>query len=116
MVIIGGYVLLSVQTITTEDSRVTTDRPLYRGKKSHRSDQTAGGRIFRVQGIIKDDENYMHRIGELRVRADNVPRVLDLEDGIIVENAKFGTLSFEWTVENGLDYFTYSAEFHETLE
>ena len=51
---------------------------------------------------------------ELRRRADDVARSLDLEDGSAVIKAKLGTIEITWTVDRGLTKPSYHATFYET--
>ena len=48
------------------------------------------GRIITLTGQIRDVD-YVLRLEELRVRADDVARALDLEDGSAAINAKLGS-------------------------
>ena len=80
----------------------------------HRGDQTAGGRIITVLGEIRDDPDYPLRLEEMRVRADDTARSLDLMDGSEEINAKLGTVEATWTVERGIDCVSYHATFYET--
>jgi hypothetical protein len=114
MVTFGGYPLAHVLDIQIQETRVLNDRLIPSATVGHRSDQAAGGRIFSVQGEIRDDPDYMLRLEELRIRADNVARDLDLQDDSDVINAKLGTVEVTWTAENGLDWPSYVATFYET--
>jgi hypothetical protein len=115
MVTFGGYALQHVSAIQTVGSRIIHDR-LVPSSKSFgcRSDETAGGRVITVSGQIRDDPDYVLRLEELRVRADDTARSLDLEDGSTAINAKLGTVDAVWTVEDGVDRPAYSATFYET--
>jgi hypothetical protein len=115
MVTFGGYRLQHVSAIQTVGSRIIHDR-LVPSSKSFgcRSDETAGGRVITVSGQIRDDPDYVLRLEELRVRADDTARSLDLEDGSTAINAKLGTVDAVWTVEDGVDRPAYSATFYET--
>ena len=114
MVTFGGYRLLHALQATVQDSRVIHDRLIPLASVGHRSDETAGGRIITVSGEIRDDPDYVLRLEEIRARADDTARALDLEDGSAVINAKLGTVVASWTVEDGLEQPAYSAAFHET--
>jgi hypothetical protein len=115
MVTFGGYPLRHVGSIGTQESRVIHDRLIPSAKRrSYRSDETAGGRIISISGEIRDDVDYVLRLEELRVRADDVARSLDLEDGSPTVNAKLGTVEAQWYVQSGLDRVSYSATFYET--
>jgi len=70
--------------------------------------------VITVTGQIKGDPDYVLRLEELRVRADDVARDLDLEDGSAVINAKLGSVEAIWTLDEGLERPMYSATFHET--
>jgi hypothetical protein len=107
--------LKHVSDIQTVGSRITHDRLVPSAKSfSYRSDETGGGRVITVTGQIKGDSDYVLRLEELRVRADDVARDLDLEDGSAVINAKLGSVEAIWTLDEGLERPTYSATFHET--
>jgi hypothetical protein len=54
------------------------------------------------------------RIEELRARADDVARALDLEDGSAAVNAKLGMIETQWYVQSGLARIFYGATFYET--
>ena len=115
MVTFGGYPLRHVGSIGIQESRVTHDRLIPSAKRvSYRSDETAGGRIISVSGEIRDDPDYVLRLEELRVRADDVARSLNLEDGSADINAKLGTVEAQWYVQSGLDRIKYAATFYET--
>ena len=58
--------------------------------------------------------DYPLRIEELRRRADDVARPLDLQDGSTLINAKLGTIETTWTVQRGLNKPSYKATFYET--
>ena len=58
--------------------------------------------------------DYPLRIEELRRRADDVARPLDLQDGSTLINAKLGTIETTWTVQRGLTKPSYQATFYET--
>jgi len=83
-------------------------------KIGHRRDQTAGGRTITVTGQIRDDADYVLRLEELRIRADDVARALDLEDGSETINAKQGMIEAMWTTETGVSRVTYGVTYHET--
>ena len=111
----GGYPLRNVGSIGIQESRVIHDRLIPSAKRlSYRSDETAGGRIVSVAGEIRDDVDYVLRLEELRIRADDVARSLDLEDGSPTINAKLGTIQAQWYVQSGLDRIFYAATFYET--
>jgi len=79
----------------------------------YRGDETIGGRVITVDGEIRDDD-YAPRLEELRRRADDIARSLDLEDGSDAVNAKLGTIETAWTVERGLTRPSYQVAFYET--
>ncbi len=115
MVTFGGYPLQHASAVQTVGSRITHDRLVPSAKSfSHRSDETDGGRVITVSGQIRDDPDYVLRLEELRIRADDIARSLDLEDGSTAINAKLGTVEAVWTVEDGVDKPGYSATFYET--
>jgi hypothetical protein len=115
MVTFGGYPLQHVSEIQTVGSRVIHDRLVPSSRSfSCRSDETAGGRIITVSGQIRGDPDHVLRLEELRVRADDVARSLDLEDGSATITAKLGPVEATWTVEEGVERPTYSATFFET--
>jgi hypothetical protein len=74
----------------------------------------ASGRVVTVSGQIRDDPNYVLRLEEIRARADDVARSLDLEDGSAAVNAKLGNVEAVWTVEEGVERPMYSTTFYET--
>ena len=80
----------------------------------YRKDQTAGGRIVTVTGVIRNDPDYVLRLEELRVRQDDVSRALDLEDGSARINAKLGAVEATWDVERGVDRVAFQAAFYKT--
>jgi hypothetical protein len=115
MVAFGGYPLQHVSGVQTVGSRTIHDRLVPSAKAfSSRTDETDGGRTITVSGQIRGDPDYVLRLEELRVRADDTARPLDLEDGSSVINAKLGTVDAVWTVEDGVDKPGYSATFYET--
>lgn len=114
MVAFGSYGLQHVTDVRVQETRVINDRLILSGTVGYRADQTAGGRIITVQGQIRDDPDYVLRLKELGVRADDVARPLDLEDDSSPISAKLGTVQAVWTVEDGVDAPTYSATFYET--
>jgi len=108
-------VLPHVSAIQTVGSRIIHDRLVPSSKTfGSRSDETSGGRIITVSGQIRDDPDYALRLEELRVRQDDVSRVLDLEDGSASINAKLGNVEATWDVERGVDRLAFQAAFYET--
>jgi hypothetical protein len=93
---------------------VTNERLIPGATIGHRKDQTAGGRVITVSGQIRDDVDYVLRLEELRIRADDTARSLDLEDESSSINAKLGTVEAQWHVQSGLDRIYYAATFYET--
>jgi hypothetical protein len=114
MATFGGYPLFHVLNVQIQESRVINDRLIPSATVGHRTDQTAGGRVITVQGEIRDDPDYVLRLEELRVRADDVARDLDLEDGSATINAKLGPIEAVWTVEGDVERPSYSVTFYET--
>jgi hypothetical protein len=115
VVTFGGYRLQHVSAIQTVGSRIIHDRLVPSAESfSYRSDETSGGRVVTVSGQIRNDPDYVLRLEELRVRADDVARVLDLEDGSANITAKLGPVEATWTVEEGVGRPMYSATFFET--
>jgi hypothetical protein len=115
MATFGGYSLRNAGAVTIRDSRVIHDRLIPSAKhRSYRSDETAGGRIISISGEIRDDPDYVLRLEELRVRADDIARSLDLEDGSVAINVKLGTVEAQWYVQSGLTRIFYAATFYET--
>jgi hypothetical protein len=115
MVTFGGYALQHVSGVQTVGSRITHDRLIPSAKSfSQHYDETLGGRVITVSGQIRDDPDYVLRLEELRVRADDVARSLDLEDGSATITAKLVPVEATWTVEEGVERPTYSATFFET--
>lgn len=79
MVTFGGYRLQHVSAIQTVGSRIIHDRLVPSARSfSYRSDETSGGRVITVSGQIRGDPDHVLRLEELRVRADDVARALDL--------------------------------------
>jgi len=104
-----------VSAVQTVGSRIIHDRLVPSSKTfGSRSDETAGGRIITVSGQIRGDPDHVLRLEELRVRADDTARSLDLEDGSAAITAKLGPVEATWTVEEGVERPTYSATFYET--
>ena len=104
-----------VSAVQTVGSRIIHDRLVPSSKTfGSRSDETAGGRIITVSGQIRDDPDYVLRLEELRIRADDIARSLDLEDGSATIIAKLGPVDATWTVEEGVERPMYSAAFYET--
>jgi len=114
LVTFGSYPLAHVSDVAIQESRIIMDRLIPGAKIGHRRDQTAGGRTITVTGQIRDDADYVLRLEELRIRADDVARALDLEDGSETINAKLGPVEAVWTVEDGVERPSYSATFYET--
>jgi len=115
MATFGGYLLPHALEVQIVGSRFIHDRLVPSAKSfSYRSDETAGGRVVTVSGQIRDDPDYVLRLEEIRVRADDTARPLDLEDGSIAINAKLGSVEAVWTVEEGVERPSYSATFYET--
>jgi hypothetical protein len=113
MVRFDEYILPHALTRTVQESRVIVDRLIPSANIGYRGDETMGGRIITIGGEIRDAD-YALRIEELRRRADDVARSLDLEDGSAVINAKLGTIEITWTVDRGLTRPSYQATFFET--
>jgi hypothetical protein len=67
-----------------------------------------------ISGQIRDDDDYVLRLEEIRARSDDIERSLDLEDGSTEITAKLGSVEVTWRVEDGVDRPGYSATFHET--
>lgn len=115
MVMFGSYPLQHVSGIQTVGSRIIHDRLVPSSKTfGSRSDETDGGRTIAVQGEIRGDPDYVLRVEEMRIRADDKARMLDLEDGSAIINAKLGTVEAQWYVQKGLDTVSYSTTFYET--
>jgi hypothetical protein len=115
MVTFGGYPLAHISAVQTVGSRITHDRLVPSAKSfSHRCDETDGGRVITVSGQIRDDPDYVLRLEEIRVRADDTARPLDLEDGSTAINAKLGNVEATWDVERGVDRVAFQATFYET--
>jgi hypothetical protein len=115
VVTFGGYRLQHVSAIQSVGSRIIHDRLVPSAKSfSYRSDETSGGRVITVSGQIRDDPDHVLRLEELRVRADDIARSLDLEDGSASINAKLGPVEATWTVEEGVERPMISATFYET--
>ena len=112
MVRFDEYNLPHALTLTVQESRVIVDHLIPSANIGYRGDETVGGRIITMGGEIRDDD-YPLRVEELRRRADDVARSLDLEDGSAVINAKLGTIEITWTVERGLTQPSYQATFFE---
>jgi hypothetical protein len=70
--------------------------------------------VITVSGQVRDDVDHVLRIEELRLRADDTARSLDLEDGSATITAKLGPVEATWTVEEGVERPMYSATFYET--
>jgi hypothetical protein len=113
MVRFGGYALQHALIAGIQESRVIVDHLIPSANIGYRGDETMGGRIITIGGEIRDAD-YALRIEELRRRADDVARSLDLEDGSAVINAKLGTIEITWTVDRGLTQPSYQATFFET--
>jgi hypothetical protein len=114
MVTFGSYPLQHVSNVRVQETRVINDRLIPGAIVGHRTDQTAGGRIVTVAGQIRNDPDHVLRLEELRVRADDVARSLDLENGSETIAAKLGLVEATWTVEEGVERPMYSATFYET--
>lgn len=114
MVTFSGYRLPHALQATVQDSRIIHDRLIPSASLGHRTDETAGGRVITVVGEIRDDPDYVLRLEELRVRADDEARALDLEDGSAMINAKLGTIRASWKAETGVDRVAYQLDFYET--
>ena len=114
MVMFDGYPLRHVSDVMVQESRVIIDRLIPSAKIGYRGDGTAGGRTITVSGEIRNDPDYVLRLEEMRVRADDTARSLDLQDGSEGINAKLGTVEASWTVERGLERVGYQAAFYET--
>lgn len=113
MVKFAGYTLQHALVLGIQESRVLVDHLIPSANLGYRGDETMGGRIITIGGEIRDAD-YALRIEELRRRADDVVRSLDLEDGGAVINAKLGTIEILWMVEEGLERPAYQVTFHET--
>jgi hypothetical protein len=115
VVTFGGYRLQHVSAIQTVGSRIIHDRLVPSAKSfSYRSDETAGGHVVTVSGQIRDDPDYALRLEEIRVRADDTARPLDLEDGSSTINVKLGNVEAVWTAEEGLERVGFEVTFYET--
>ena len=113
MVRFGEYILPHALVLGMQESRVLVDRFIPSANVGYRADETMGGRILTISGEIRDPD-YVLALEALRVRADDVARALDLQDGSGLINAKLGTVEVTWTAENGLGQPAYSATFYET--
>jgi hypothetical protein len=114
LVTFGSYPLAHVSDVAIQESRIISDRLIPGTKIRDRRDQTAGGRTITVTGQIRDDADYVLRLEELRIRADDVATALDLEDGSETINAKQGMVEAMWTTETGVSRVTYGVTYHET--
>jgi len=115
MVAFGDYRLAHVLGVAIQSSRVIQEHLIPTATIGHREDETTGGRVITVAGEIRDDPDYVLRLEEMRVRADDVARGLYLEDGSASINAKLGTIEAAWDAERGLEWVRYRVTFHETL-
>jgi len=113
MVRFGDWELQHALVLGIQESRVIVDHLIPSANVGYRGDETTGGRIITVAGEIRDAD-YPLRLEELRRRADDVARSLDLDDGSAVINAKLGTIEMTWKVERGLTQPSYQATFFET--
>jgi hypothetical protein len=113
MVRFGEYILPHALVLGVQDSRVLVDHLIPSAKIGYRGDETMGGRILTISGEIRDPD-YVLALEALRVRADDVARALDLQDGSPLINAKMGTVEATWTVERGLTRPSYQVTFYET--
>ena len=109
----GEYALQHALVLGVQESRVIMDHFIPSANLGYRGDETMGGRTITIGGEIRDVD-YALRVEELRRRADDVARSLDLEDGSAVINAKLGTIEITWTVDRGLTKPSYHATFYET--
>ena len=114
MVTFGSYPLRHVSSAKIRSTREINELFIPGAIVGHRSDQTDGGRVITVTGQIRADADYVLRLEELRVRADDTARSLDLEDGSSAFNAKLGSVEMVWTVEEGVERPSYSTTFYET--
>jgi len=114
MVTFDGYQFPHVLSVATESQRMIIDRSIPGASVGHRRDQASGGRIIRISGEIRRDANHALRIEEMRRRADDTARNLNLEDGSDPINAKLGTIVISWNVDDGTDSPCYSVTFYET--
>ena len=114
MVTFDEYRLPHVFDVSVQASRIIQERLVPTAMIGHRRDETAGGRVITVSGQIRGDPDHVLRLEELRVRADDVARALDLEDGSATITAKLGPVEATWTVEEGVGRPMYSATFFET--
>jgi len=113
MVKFGTYTLPHSLEATVQMTRIIQDRLVPSASVGYRADETAGGQILTVTGAIRDPD-YPLRLREITGMADDTARVLDLEDGSAMINAKLGTVEATWTVERGIDCVSYHATFYET--
>ena len=117
MVTFGSYSLRHVLDVRIQESRSIIEHLIPGARIGYRADETAGGRIITVTGEVRGDPDYALRLEELRVRADDVARALDLEDGSAAINAKLGSVKHELTAEDWSPTnppVPYSVTFHET--
>lgn len=110
----GSCRLPNMSEVSIQDSRIIQKRVIPKATVRHRSGEPAGGRVIQVTGEIRNDPDYVLRIEELRVRADDIARDLDLEKGSATINAKLRTVEVTWTAERGADRAAYRAVLHET--
>jgi hypothetical protein len=92
----------------------TCGEPFYDPIYSSRSCFHLALSVVRNVLIYLGDPDHVLRLEELRVRADDVARSLDLEDGSGTITAKLGPVEATWTVEEGVERLMYSATFYET--
>jgi hypothetical protein len=109
----GDYKLKAVLSFSVKKTRIYQRRLIPKAMIGDARDETAGGVVVTVQGEIRDPDCVL-RVEELRRRADDLARLLDLEDGSGTINAKLGTVDATWDVERGLDRVAYTATFYET--
>jgi hypothetical protein len=109
----GEYILPHALVLGIQDSRVLVDHLIPSANLGYRGDETMGGRILTITGEIRDPD-YVLALEALRVRADDIARALDLQDGSALINAKLGTIEMTWMVERGLTRPSYQATFYET--
>jgi len=116
MVRFGGYKLQHVSDVKLSNARVIQERVIPTAQFGHRRDETADGQSIALTGEIRGDPDYVLRLEELRRRADNIPRELDLEDGSGPIIAKLGSITMIWDVERGVDRVIYTLNFYEAAD
>ena len=97
MVTFAGLQIPHVQRVKDVQARVSHQRVIPHSSVGYVVDETSAGQTITVSGIIEEDtiSDAALALEKFRVRADDIARDLDLEDGSALISCKLGTITSE---------------------